>query len=99
MLQEIDPILPDWIIRYASSEYDIHVDAQLTDDNYFEYHLHRTCPMLFEKYAVMLHPAWINKSVKDLALKGIKILPGGAKHDGYDRISWNNFFHVNKIDS
>ena len=95
MLQEIDIDLPDWINRYVLPEYNIHIEAELNDDNYFEYHLAQTCPKIFEKYAVLLHPAWVDKTVKDLALKGIKIFPGGAKHQGYQRLSWKEFFLIN----
>ncbi|MGQ1948353.1 hypothetical protein ACT3CD_14760 [Geofilum sp. OHC36d9] len=92
----MDKILPDWIESKASVLSYIDVDAELNDDNAFWYFLTACCPLIYEKYAVILHPFWINYKAKREIESGIKLKEDDLKDLDYEPLTWSDFF--NKFD-
>ena len=95
-MTEMDKILPDWISKQASLGPNVEVDTELNDNNAFWYFLTACCPLIFEKYAVILHPFWINYRAKKEIESGIKLTEEDLKDSEYEPLTWNDFF--NKFD-
>ncbi|RSC92944.1 hypothetical protein [Tenacibaculum singaporense] len=91
-MRNMNNILPDWIIKQASLGPNVEVDTELNDDNAFWYFLTACCPLIFEKYAVILHPFWINHKAKREIESGIKLKEEDLKDSDYKSYTWNDFF-------
>lgn len=88
-----DNLLPNWIKRQASMGPNVEVDGNRTQENSFWYYLTLCCPLIFDSYAIMLHPFWIDLDQK-------KVADSGANHDAINAnkslqpISWSSFFDL-----
>lgn len=91
-MRKVDLELPDWISRQASLGPNIEVDGVYADENYFWYLLTVCCPLIFESYAIVLHPYWINWKVKILADQGITTKDEEKSNSDYKIIRWKEFF-------
>lgn len=89
-----DNILPDWISRQATLGPNIVVDGEQTDENAFWYLLTVCCPMLFDSYAIVLSPFWINWKVKELVDSGLTITVKQADKSDFKRLTWRQFFKI-----
>lgn len=60
-MKKIEPTLPEWIERYASLGEQIDLDDRIefAENERLWYLLTLFCPMIFECYAVVLHPFWV----------------------------------------
>lgn len=97
-MNEMDKILPDWIARQASLGPNVEVDTELNDDNAFWFFLTACCPLIFEKYAVILHPFWINHKAKREIESGIKLKEEDLKDSDYESLTWKDFFNRYNFD-
>jgi hypothetical protein len=86
--------LPAWISRQASLGPNVQVEGMLTNDNAFWYLLTVCCPLIFESYAIILHPFWINWKAKDLTTSGLKISEDQTDNSDFKRVSWRHFFSI-----
>lgn len=86
--------LPDWIERQATLGPNVKVDGQQTEDNFFWYLLTVCCPLIFESYAIILHPFWINWKAKDLVLSGLTLTDKQVDEQEFSRVNWPNFFKL-----
>lgn len=86
--------LPDWIKRQASLGPNVSVDGEQTDDNSFWYLLTVCCPLIFESYAIILHPFWINWKVKELVESGFIYTEEQTYKRDFQRVSWREFFKI-----
>lgn len=93
-MTETNNILPDWIKRQATLGPNVKVDGQQTDDNSFWYLLTVCCPLIFESYAIILHPYWINWKAKDLITSGLTLTEDQLDNKDFKRISWTDFFRI-----
>lgn len=89
-----DNILPDWISRQATLGPNILVDGEQTDVNAFWYLLTVCCPLLFDSYAIVLSPFWINWKVKELVNSGLTIKGEQTEKSDFKRLSWHQFFKL-----
>ncbi|MGB0925129.1 MAG: hypothetical protein ACPGTS_00285 [Minisyncoccia bacterium] len=89
-----DKQIPDWIKRQATLGPNVEVDGEQTDDNSFWYLLAVCCPLIYESYAIVLHPFWINWKAKDLIESGSKLTEAQVKKEDFQRLTWANFFKV-----
>lgn len=87
-------ILPDWIRRYVSVESNVKVDGTLTKNNAFGYLLTANCPLIFESYAIILHPFWINWKLKTLNESKCHISNRQVDEADFERVSWQQFFSI-----
>jgi hypothetical protein len=92
-MNEMKKILPDWIESQASVLSYIEVDTELNDDNAFWYFLTACCPLIFDKYAVILHPFWINYKAKKEIESGNKLKEEDLKDTDYKPLTWSDFFN------
>ena len=62
-MKKIDTTLPEWIERYAAlgAQVDLDDGIEFTEHERLWYLLTLFVPMIFESYAVVLHPYWIMK--------------------------------------
>lgn len=90
--QKIINKLPGWISIQASVGANMNVKRLTNDDNPFWYFLPMCCPQIFEKYAIILHPFWINWEAKVLMEKGANIDKEQIEKEEFKRISWREFF-------
>ena len=86
-------ILPDWISKQATLGPNVQVDGTMTNDNAFWYLLTVCCPQIFDSYAIILHPFWINWKVKDLVSSGLRI-SDQKDNTGFKRVLWQQFFSM-----
>ena len=93
-MTEKNDILPDWIERQATLGANVQVDGERTEENFYRYLLTVCCPLIFESYAILLHPYWINLKVKDLITSGLKINENQVDENDYKRINWIDFFKL-----
>jgi len=93
-VREIKSALPDWIRRQASLGPNVEVQGQLTEENYFWYLLTVCCPLIFESYAIVLHPFWINWKARDLINSGLKLTEEQMDETDFKRINWKDFFPI-----
>ena len=91
MIKTYDAHLPDWIERQASLGWK-EGNVRATEDNMFWAMLKNSCPLIFESYAIVLHPFGINWKLKDIYDAGLL-----AKRDteGWEQISWRDIFNKN----
>lgn len=93
-----DRQIPDWIKRQATLGPNVEVDGEQTDDNLFWYLLTVCCPLIFESYAIVLHPFWINWKAKDLIESGLKLTEDQVEEKDFQRLTWTEFLKVfNKV--
>jgi hypothetical protein len=92
-MQLSDNILPSWISRQATLGPNVQVDGTMTNDNAFWYFLTVCCPQIFDSYAIILHPFWINWRVKDLVDSGLRAT-GQKDNKDFKRVSWRDFFSM-----
>jgi len=90
-MKEIDPTLPEWIERYATlgGQVDLDDGIEFTEDERLWYLLTLFAPMIFECYAVVLHPFWVLKD------HSIRESPNGLLPESdriYEPIRWADFF-------
>ncbi len=93
-MTKTDNILPDWISRQASIGPNVIVEGELTDDNIFWYLLTACCPQIFNCYAIVLSPFWINWKVKELANSGQAISEEQIGDSDFQRLSWRQYFET-----
>lgn len=96
-MEQTDNILPDWIERQATLGPNVMVEGARTDENFYWYLLTVCCPLIFESYAIVLHPFWINWKVKDLVNSGLTIQENQVDGSGFERVSWTNFFEFYNV--
>ena len=89
-----DNILPDWISRHATLGPNVLVDGEQTDENTFWYLLTVCCPLIFDSYAIVLSPFWINWKVKELVDSGLTIKGEQTDKPDFKRLSWRQFFKL-----
>uniref|UniRef100_F4C8W5 Uncharacterized protein n=1 Tax=Sphingobacterium sp. (strain 21) TaxID=743722 RepID=F4C8W5_SPHS2 len=88
-MKKTDSTLPEWIAKQASLGPNISVERKQTESNSFWYLLTVCCPLIFERYAIVLHPFWINRNLKkSVTLEQPKI----TDNEDFERISWPDFF-------
>jgi|SRR6185312_3407187 len=93
-MEQTDNILPAWIKRQASLGANVKVDGERTDENFYWYLLTVCCPLIFESYAIVLHPYWVNQKVKDLISSGLTIKENQVNENDFERVSWTKFFEL-----
>jgi hypothetical protein len=86
--------IPDWIKRQATLGPNVEVAGEQTDDNSFWYLLTVCCPLIFESYAIVLNPFWINWKAKDLIESGLKLTEKQVEEKDFQRLTWTEFFKV-----
>lgn len=91
-MKQIDEHLPDWIHKQATLGPNIEVEGELNDDNFFWYLLTLSCPLIFESYAIVLHPFWVNWKAKELLDSGLKLTENQVLQEDFKRTSWKDFF-------
>lgn len=89
-----DIILQDWISRQASLGPNVLVEGEQTDENAFWYLLTVCCPLIFDSYATVLSPFWINWKVKELVDSGLIIKEEQADKSDFKRLTWRQFFKI-----
>lgn len=92
MIKTFGPILPPWIERQASLGWK-EGNILSTEDNAFWAMLYNACPLIFESYAIVLHPFGINWESKalvesDLYEQGLKVYRDDT---GMVNLSWKDF--------
>ena len=70
------------------------VDGEQTEDNFFWYLLTVCCPLIFESYAIALHPFWLNLKVKDLISSGLTLTENQVDKKDFSRVNWADFFKL-----
>lgn len=90
-MNKIEAALPEWIERYAAlgAQVDLDDGIEFTEDERLWYLLTLFAPMIFESYAVVLHPFWV---LKDLS---IQESPNGLLPESdriYEPTRWADFF-------
>ncbi len=90
--------LPKWIGDRFQNIDNPDVTGDFTDDNAFWFVLTGKCPLIFEKYAIILHPFWLNYKVKEKVTSGAKVNDSGIFDADFKRLSWVKFFEINSID-
>jgi len=84
--------LPGWIKRQASLGPNVEVDGIQNEQNAYWYLLTVCCPLIFESYALILHPFWA-----DLELRENK-LTNSTKSQTFEKnlkpISWTKSFGI-----
>jgi hypothetical protein len=93
-MTETNNKLPDWIERQATLGPNVKVDGQRTEDNFFWYFLTVCCPLIFESYAIILHPFWINWKANDLVLSGLTLTDKQVDGHEFSRVNWPDFFRL-----
>lgn len=93
-MKQIDNKLPDWIEKHATLGPNVLIEGTGTDENLYWYLLKGCCPLIFESYAIVLHPYWINWKVKDLVNSGLNIQENQMDKGGVERVSWTKFFKL-----
>ncbi|MFC0320741.1 hypothetical protein [Olivibacter oleidegradans] len=63
-MKKTDSTLPEWIAKQASLGPNISVEGKQTERNSFWYLLTVCCPLIFERYAIVLHPFWTSRNFK-----------------------------------
>ncbi len=74
----IDAILPDWIRRQASLGPNVEIAGDPQENDAFWYLLTMCCPLMFESYAIILHPFWIESN----------------ESSEFKPVSWPDFFNL-----
>ena len=93
-MTDTNNILPDWIARQATLGANVPVDGERTEENFYWYLLTVCCPLIFESYAIVLHPYWINGKVKDLISSGLIIKKNQVDDNDFERVNWAEFFKL-----
>ena len=93
-MTETNNILPNWIDRQASPGPNVKVDSEQTEDNFFWYMLTLSCPLIFESYAMILHPFWINRKAKDLVASGLTLTDEQVDEQDFISAKWVDFFKL-----
>lgn len=89
-----DIILQDWISRQASLGPNVLVEGEQTDENAFWYLLTVCCPLIFDSYAIVLSPFWINWKAKELVDSGLTIKEEQTDKFDFKRLTWRQFFKI-----
>ncbi|MCC7245134.1 MAG: hypothetical protein IT269_05620 [Saprospiraceae bacterium] len=87
-----DNALPDWIAKQATLGQKVSLEVEQAEENALRYLLSVCCPQIFESYAIVLGPFWINWKVKELVSSGL-ILTETDESD-FKRLSWRQFFNL-----
>jgi hypothetical protein len=93
-MTETNNILPNWISRQATLGPNVKVDGEQTEDNFFWYLLTVCCPLIFESYAIVLHPFWLNLKTKDLISSGLTLTENQVDKQDFNRVNWADFFKL-----
>jgi hypothetical protein len=88
-MEKIDAQLPAWIATHASlgDHVDLEDNIEFSPNERFWYHLTLFCPLIFEQYAIVLHPFW-NRSLKI----GKSANDNETEQYDYSPINWHKFF-------
>jgi hypothetical protein len=88
-MEKIDVQLPAWIATHASlgNHVDLEDNIEFSPDERFWYHLTLFCPLIFEQYAIVLHPFW-NRSLR----LGTSTIENETEQYDYSPINWQKFF-------
>lgn len=90
-MKKIESTLPDWIKNYALPGA-IEVDGTLTKENAFWFLLTACCPLIFEAYAILLHPFAINWKVKRMVDSGVIVREEIVDEKDFAKVAWKDFF-------
>jgi hypothetical protein len=90
MVKTYDAHLPDWIQRQASLGWK-EGNVRPTLDDMFWSMLQNSCPLIFESYAIILHPFGINWKSKELVEAGLSVSWDAM---GVQDFSWKEFFSL-----
>ena len=93
-MTETNNILPNWISRQAALGPNVNVDGDQTEANFFWYLLTVCCPLIFESYAIVLHPFWLNLKAKDLIASGLTLTENQVDEQDFSRVNWADFFKL-----
>lgn len=93
-MEKVEPILPEWISRQASLGPNVEIEEKYTLKDRFWYLLTVCCPLIFEKYAIVLHPFWINNKIKELTETGLEVNEEIKKQYDFKSLSWTDFFSL-----
>jgi hypothetical protein len=90
-MKKINATLPEWIERYAAlgAQADLDDGIEFTENERLWYLLTLFVPMIFESYAVVLHPFWILKD-HSIPQWDNRLLPESDKI--YEPTTWVGFF-------
>lgn len=90
-MKKIDTTLPEWIERYAAlgAQVDLDDGIEFTEDEQLWYLLTLFVPMIFESYAVVLHPYWIMKD-HNIPQSDNTLQPETDRL--YEPTTWTDFF-------
>jgi hypothetical protein len=91
-MTETNNMLPDWIIRQATLGSNVIVEDGLTDENRFWFLLTVCCPLIFEQYAIILHPFWLDIEAEKLITSELISKSDELENKNLQRINWTNFF-------
>ncbi|OKS87366.1 hypothetical protein [Mucilaginibacter polytrichastri] len=97
-MNKANPELPDWISRQASLGPNVEVDRKddySINDRFWDL-LTVCCPLIFERYMIILHPFWINFEIKKLKESGVEITKEVEDQNRmyFKSLTWPNFFHL-----
>jgi len=94
-MEKIDSILPDWIVDQLSLGQNLLVDGDRSDLNQTYWRmLSMCCPLIFEKYAIVLHSFAINQKIKELFKAGQEVFEDPLSNPDTHTISWADFFKL-----
>lgn len=88
-------LLPDWIASQSKKKLQYGA-IKATDDNTFSYFLFTCIPQIFEAYAIVLHPFWINWNAKENVDAGVVITEHEMDENDFKSLTWQAFFSLNK---
>ncbi|NNV54278.1 hypothetical protein [Limnovirga soli] len=88
-------LLPDWIASQFKNQLQYGA-IKPTDDNAFSYFLFTCVPQIFEAYAIVLHPFWINWDAKEKVDAGVVIAEYEMDDNDFKSLTWQAFFSLNK---
>ena len=91
-MEKVEGVLPKWISRQASLGPNVEVNGKYTIEDKFWYCLTLCCPLIFEKYAVVLHPFWINDIVKKRIEAGLLVNENSIEKYDFKSLNWTKFF-------
>lgn len=92
-MKKIAPILPEWIEIYASpgAQVDLDDGIEFVENERLWYLLTLFCPMMFECYAVVLHPFWVQTG-DNIRKQDNTLVP--KKDKNYKATTWVDFFKM-----
>lgn len=90
-MKKVEVQLPAWIATHASlgDHVDLEDDIEFSSDERFWYYLTLFCPLIFESYALVLHPFWIKNLDPSLASFNYK-----DQKNNFKPLNWPTFFQL-----